>query len=172
MCSRVRGFCCKWSPNSSANLVLFSRHTVVRDWKTWILYGCMRRSIRSIRHAVEGDTSFSEANCRTDFCAGDEATLAWMVPTVSGVRTRGLLPPLFLPVIFPVARNCSTNVFTVFLAGASLHLYWFLNRRWTGTIEFVCRNHSTIRVFCSVVSCGAILNDVTGASVAKYGKKY
>jgi len=78
-----------------------------------------------------------------------------MVPTVSGVRTCGLVPPLFLPAIFPVAWNCSTNVFTIFLAGASLHLYWFLSRRWTVTIEFVCRNHSTIRVFCSVVSCGA-----------------
>jgi len=140
MCFRVWGFCHKWSLNSSANLARFSRHTVIRDWKTWILYGCMRRSVRSMRHAVEGDTSFSEANCRTDFRAGDEATLAWMVPTVSGMRTRGLLPPLFLPAIFPVAWNCSINVFTVFLAGASLHLYWFLNRRWTVTIEFVCRN--------------------------------
>jgi len=125
-----------------------------------------------MRHAVEGDTSFSEANCRTDFRAGDEATLAWIVPTVWGARTRGLFPPLFLPAIFPVARNCSTDVFIVFLAGASLHLYWFLNRRWTVTIEFVCRNHSTIRVFYSVVSCGAILNDFIEASVAKYGKKY
>jgi hypothetical protein len=169
MCSRVWGLCCKWSPNSIANLIRFSRHTIVRDWKTWILYGCMRKSVRSMLHAVEGDTSFSEANCCTDFRAGDEATLAWMVPAVSGVRTRGLLPPLFLPAIFPVARNCST-VFTVFFAGASLHSYWFLNWRWTVTFEFVCRNHSTIRVFCSVVSCGAILNDVTGASVAKYGK--
>jgi ABC-type transport system involved in cytochrome c biogenesis permease component len=123
-----------------------------------------------MRHAVEGDTSFSAANCHTDFCAGDEATLARMVATVSGVQTRGLLLPLFLPVMFPVVRNCSTNVFTVFLAGASLHLYWFLNRRWTVTIEFVCRNHSTIRVFCSVISGSAILNDVTAASVAKYGK--
>jgi hypothetical protein len=121
-------------------------------------------------HAVEGDTSFSEANCHKDFRAGDEATLARMVPTVSGVRRRGLLLPLFLPATFPVARNCSTNVFTVFLAGASLHLYWFLNRRWTLTIEFVCRNHSTVRVFWSVVSCRAILNDITGASVAKYGR--
>ena len=83
---------------------------------------------------------------------------------------RVLLPPLFLPAIFPFARNCSTNIFTVFLVGASLHLYWFLNRRWTVTIEFVCRNHSTIRVLCSVVRCGAILIDVIGASVAKYGK--
>ena len=66
MCSRVWGFCCKWSPNSSANLVYFSRHTVVRDWKTWILYVCMRRSVRSMRRADEGDTSFSETNCRTD----------------------------------------------------------------------------------------------------------
>jgi hypothetical protein len=172
MCFRVWGSCHKWSPNSSANLARFSRHTVVRDWKTWILYGCMRRSVQSIRHAVEGDTLFSEANCRTDFHAGDEATLTWMVPTVSGMRTRGLLPPLFLPAIFPVAWNCSINVFTVFLAGASLHLYWFLNRRWTVTIEFVCRNHSTIWVFCFVVSCGVILSDITGASVAKYGKKY
>jgi hypothetical protein len=122
-----------------------------------------------MRHAVEGDTSFSAANRRTDFRVGDEATLARMVPTVSGVRTRGLLPPLFLPVTFPVARNCST-VFTVFLAGASLHLYWFLNRRWTVKIEVVCRNYSTIRVFCSVVSGGAILNDVTAEIVAKYGK--
>ena len=130
-------------------------------WKTWILYGCIRRSVRSMRYAVEGDTSFSAANCRTDFRVGDEATFARMVPAVSAVRTRGLLPPLFLPVTLPVARNCSTNVFTVFLAGASLHLYWFLNRRWTVTIEFLCRNHCTIRVFCSVVSGGAILNDVT-----------
>jgi hypothetical protein len=130
----------------------------------------MRRSVRSMRHAVKGDTSFSAANCRTDFRVGNEATLARMVPTVSGVRTRGFLPPLFLPVTFPVARNCSTNVFTVFLAGASLHFYWFLNRRWTVTIEFVCRNHSTIRVFCSVVSGGAILNDVTATNVATYGK--
>jgi hypothetical protein len=76
----------------------------------------------------------------------------------------------FQPVTFPFARNCSTNVFTVFPAGASLHLYWFLNRRWNMKIEFVCKNHSTIRVFCSVVSGGAILNDVTAASVAKYGK--
>jgi hypothetical protein len=51
------------------------------------------------------------------------------------------------------------------------HLYWFLNRRWTATIEFVCRNHSTIRVFYSIVTGGDILNDVTAASVAKYGKK-
>jgi len=172
MCCRVWAFCRKWSQNSSANLVRFSRHTIVRDWKTWILYGCMRRSIRSMHHAVEGNTSFSEANCRTDFQAGDEATRAWMVPAVSGVQTRGLLLPLFLPAIFPVVQNCSTNVFTVFLAGASLHLYWFLNQRWTATIEFVCKNHSTIQVFCSVISCGAILYDVIGASVAKYGKKY
>jgi len=130
----------------------------------------MRRSVRSIRHAVKGDTSFSATNCRTDFLVGDEATLARMVPAVSGVRTRGLLPPLFLPVTFPVARNCPTNVFTILLAGASLHSYWFLNRRWTVTVEFVCRNHSTIRVFCSVVSGGAILNDVTATSIAKYGK--
>jgi hypothetical protein len=123
-----------------------------------------------MRHAVEGDTSFYAANCCTVFRVGDEATLARIVPTVSGVQTRGLLPPLFLPVTFPVARKCSTIVFTVFLAGASLHLYWFLTRHWTMTIEFVCRNHSTIRVFCSVVSGGAILNDVTVASVAKYGK--
>jgi len=81
-----------------------------------------------MRHAVEGDTSVSAANCRTDFRVGDKATLARMIPTVSDVRTSGLLPPLFLPVTFPVARNCYTNVFTVFLAGASLHLYWFLNR--------------------------------------------
>jgi hypothetical protein len=170
MCSRLWGFCCKWLPNSSANLVRFSRHTVGRDWKTWILYGCMRGSIRSMGHAVEGDTSFSESNCRTDFRAGNDATLAWMVPTVSGVRTRGLFPPIFLPATFPVERYCSTNVFTVFLAGVSLHLYWFLNRPWTVKIEFVCINHSTIRVFCSVVSCGTILNDFIGASVAKYGK--
>jgi len=130
----------------------------------------MRRSVRSTRHAVEGDTSFSAVNCRTDFHVGDEATLARMAPAVSGVRTRGLLPPLFLPVTLLVARNSSTNVFTVFLAGASLHLYRFLNRRWTVTVEFVCRNHSTIGVFCSVVSGGAILNYVTAASVAKYGK--
>jgi len=123
-----------------------------------------------MRHALEGDTSFSMVDCRTDFCVRDEDTLARMVPTVSGVRTRGLLPPLFLPVTFPDARNCSTDVFTVFLPGASLHLYWFLNRRWTVTIEFVFRNHSTIRVLCSVDSGGAILNDVTEANVAKYGK--
>jgi hypothetical protein len=126
----------------------------------------MRRSVRSMRHAVEGDTSFSVANCRTDFRVGDEAPLARMVPTMSGVRSRGLL----LPVTFPVARNCSTYVFTVFLAGAYLHLYWILNRRWTVTIKFVSRNHSTIRVFRSVVSGGTIVNDVTTASVAKYGK--
>ena len=66
--------------------------------------------------------------CRTDFRVWDEATLTRMIPKVSSVRTHGLLPLLFLPVIFPVARNCSTNVFNVFLAGASLHLYWFLNR--------------------------------------------
>jgi hypothetical protein len=124
-----------------------------------------------MRHAVEGDTSFSATNCRTDFRVRDEATLARMVPTVLGVRTHGLLPPLFLPVTFPVARNCYSNLFTVFLAGASLHSYWFLNRRWTVTIEFVCRNHSTTGVFCSVVKGGAILNDDTAASVAKYGKK-
>ena len=88
----------------------------------------MRKSVRSMRHATEGDTSFSAANCRTDFYVGDEATLARMVPTVSGVRTRGLLPPLFLPVTFPVSRNCSTNVIIVFLAVASLHLSGF----WTG----------------------------------------
>jgi hypothetical protein len=82
----------------------------------------MRRSVRSMRHAVEGDTSFSAANCRTDFRVGDEATLARMVRTVLGLRTRGLLPPLFLPVTFLFARNCFTTVFTVFLAGASLHL--------------------------------------------------
>ena len=127
----------------------------------------MRRSVRSIRHAVEGDTSFSAANCRTDFRSGDEATLARMVPTVSGLRTRGLLPPLFLPV---TARNCSTNVFIVFLSGVSLHLYLSLNRRWPVTLEFVCRNHSTVRVLCSVVSGGAILNDFTAASFARYGK--
>ena len=62
-----RWFCCKWSPNSFANHVRFSRHTTVRDWKTWIFYGCKRRSVRSIRHVVEGNTSFSAANCRTDF---------------------------------------------------------------------------------------------------------
>jgi len=93
-----------------------------------------------------------------------------MVPTVSDTQTRGLLLPLFLPVTFPVARNSYTSVSTVFLAGASLLLYWSLNWRWTLKIEFVCRNHSTIRVFCCVVSGGAILNDVTAASVAKYGK--
>jgi hypothetical protein len=65
MCSRVWGFCCKWSPNSSANLVHFSQHTVVRDWKTWILCRCMHRSVQSMRHAVEGDTSFSEAVAQT-----------------------------------------------------------------------------------------------------------
>jgi len=109
----------------------------------------------------------------TQMCGkcGDEATLAQMVLTVLGVRIRGLLPPLFSPVTFPVARNCSTDVFTVFL-GVSLHLYWFLNRRWTVTIGFVWRNHSTIRVFCSVISGAAILNDFTAASVAKYGKKF
>jgi len=101
--------------------------------------------------------------------AQTSVTLARMVPRVTGVRTCGLLPSLFLPVTFPVARNCST-VFTVFVAGASLHLYWFLNRRWTVTIEFVCRNHYTIRVSCSVISGGAILNDVTASSAAKYGK--
>ena len=77
---------------------------------------------------------------------------------------------LFSCLSFSVARNCSTNIFTVFLAGASLHLYWFLNQHWTVTIEFVCRNHSAIRVFFSVVSGRTILNDVTVASVAKYGK--
>ena len=123
-----------------------------------------------MRHAVEGDALFSAANCRTDFRLGDETTLARMVPTVSGVPTHGLLLPLFLSVTYPVARNSSTNVFTVFPAGACLHFYWFLNRRWTVTIEFFCRNHSTIRVFCSVVSGGAILNDVTASSVVKYGK--
>ena len=51
----------------------------------------MRKSFRSMRHAVEGDTSFSATNCRTDFRVGDEATLARMVPTVLGARTRGLL---------------------------------------------------------------------------------
>ena len=130
----------------------------------------MRRSFRSMRHAVEGDTLFSAANCRTDFRLGDETTLARMVPTVSGVPTHGLLLPLFLSVTYPVVQNSSTNVFTVFCAGVSLHLYWLFNRRWIVTIEFVCRNHSTIRVFCSVVSGGAILNDFTGASVAKYRK--
>jgi hypothetical protein len=79
-----------------------------------------------MRHAVEGDTSLSAAKCRADFRVGEEATLVRMVPTMSGVRTRGLLLPLFLPVTFPVARNCTTDVFTVFLAGASLHLYCFL----------------------------------------------
>jgi hypothetical protein len=69
-----------------------------------------------MRHAVEGDISFSAANCSKDFRVGDEATLARMVPTLSGMRTRGLLPPLLLPVTFPVARHCSSNVFTVFLA--------------------------------------------------------
>jgi hypothetical protein len=39
-----------------------------------------------------------------------------MIPTVLGVRTHGLLLPLFLPVTFLVVRNYSTNVFTVFLA--------------------------------------------------------
>ena len=130
----------------------------------------MRRSVRSMRHAVEGDTSFSASNFRTDFRVDDDASLARIVPAVLGVRTRGLLPPLFLPVTFPFSRNCSINFFSVFLAGASLHLYRCLNRRWTVTIESVCRNHSTIRVFCSVVGDGAILNDVTVASVAKYGK--
>ena len=125
-----------------------------------------------MRHAVEGYTSFSGTNCHTDFRVGAEATLARMVPTVSGMRTRGLLPPLFLPLAFPFARNCSTDVFTVFLPGASLHLYWFLNRRWTVTVEFVRQNHSTFRGFCSVVCGGAILNDVIAASVAKYEKKY
>ena len=59
MCSRLWGFCCKWSPDSSTDLVRFSWHTFLRDWKTWILYGCMRRSVRSMRHAFGGDTSFS-----------------------------------------------------------------------------------------------------------------
>ena len=129
----------------------------------------MRRSVRSMRHAVEGDTSFSANNCRTDFRAGDEAKLVRMVPTVSGVRTHGLLLPLFLPVTLPVARNCS-SVFAVFLAGVSLHFYRFLKRHWTVTTEFVCRNHSTIPVFCCVISGGAILNDNAAASVVKYGK--
>ena len=96
-------------------------------------------------------------------------TFARMVPTVSGVPTRGFLPPLFCLSHFPVAWNCST-VFTVFLDGASLHLYWFLKKRWIVTVEFICKNHYTIWVFCSVVNGGAILNDVTAVSVAKYGK--
>ena len=54
-----------------------------------------------MRHAVEGDNSFSEANCRTEFRAGDEATLAGMVPTVSGVRTRWLVPAPFLACHIP-----------------------------------------------------------------------
>ena len=37
--------------------------------------------------------SFCAANCRTDFRVGDQATLTRMVPTVSGVRARGLLAP-------------------------------------------------------------------------------
>ena len=45
VCYRLWAFCCKWSPNSSVNLVHFSRHIFVRDWKTWLLYGCMRRSV-------------------------------------------------------------------------------------------------------------------------------
>ena len=168
MCSRVWGFCCKWSPNSSANLVSFSRHTVVRDWKTWSCTdACVDRFevcamlSKAIPHFLR--LTVAQIPC-----------WRWGHTRMNGPSSvgSGLLPPLFLPAIFPVARNCSTNVFTVFLAGASLHLCWFLNQRWTATIEFVCRNHSTIRVFCSVVSCGAILYDVTGASVAKYGKKY
>jgi hypothetical protein len=125
-----------------------------------------------MRHAVEGDTSFSAANCRTDFHVEDETTLARMAPQQClACEHVPCSPPLFSPVTLPVARNCSTNVFTVFLAGTSLDLYRFLNRRWTVTVEFVCRNHSTVRDYCSVVSGGAILNDVTAASVAKYGKK-
>jgi hypothetical protein len=75
-----------------------------------------------MRHDVEVDTSFSAANCRTGFRVGDEAAFARMVPTVSGVRTHALLPPLYLPVTYPVAQNCTTDVFTVFLAGVSFAL--------------------------------------------------
>lgn len=101
--------------------VAFLRLAVVRHRKTWILYGCMRRLARSTGHAVE-------ANCGTDFPVGNETTLARMFPTVSGVRTRDLLSPLFLPVTFLLSRNCVYQIFTVFLAGTSLLVLpcWFL----------------------------------------------
>jgi hypothetical protein len=56
---------------------------------------CMDACVDRLLHAVQGDTSFSAAICRTDFRVGDKATLSRMVPTVSGVRTRRLLPSLY-----------------------------------------------------------------------------
>ena len=91
-------------------------------------------------------------------------------PNSVGRANTWLAPASSLACHFPSCAKLLHTVFTVLLAGSSLHLYWFLNRGCSVTIEFVCRNHSTIRVFCSVVSGGAILNDVTAASVAKYGK--
>lgn len=86
------------------NLVCFSRITVVRDWKTWILYGWTSRPVGSMGPAVEGDTPFSRANCRTDFRVGDEITLARIFSTFPVLRSRGLLPPLLLAVAaFPLS---------------------------------------------------------------------
>ena len=75
--------------------------TQLSDWKTWILYGCMRRSFRSMRHAVGGDTSFSVANCRTDFRVGDETTLARNCPNSVGRANTWLAPASFLACLIP-----------------------------------------------------------------------
>lgn len=57
---------------------------------------------------------------------------------------------------FHFHKTCFTNIFTVFLASASLCLYWFLRLCWTVTMKYVCRNHSTAQVFYSVFSGCAI----------------
>jgi len=74
---RVWGFCCQWSSNSFPNPVRFSGHAVVRDWKTWILYRCMCRLVRSMHHAVGGDTSFSAAVAQTSVLEMRPHSLEW-----------------------------------------------------------------------------------------------
>jgi hypothetical protein len=152
-------------------LSAFLGHTAVRDWKTWILYGCVCRSVWGMRHAVEGDTSFSAANCRTDFPCWRWGHARTNGPNSVGRASTWLAPASFLACYVPSRTRLLHQRLHHIPCWCFLALVLVLNRRWTVTIEFVCRNHSTIWVFCSVVSGGAILNDVTAASVAKVWKK-
>jgi hypothetical protein len=118
-----------------------------------------------MRHAVESDTSFYMANCRTD------SVLERRPYSHEWFHQCQACEHLACSRLFSCRQHSQLLETTPPTSSRySLHLYWFLNRRWTVTIEFVCRNHSTIRVFCSIVSGWAFLNDVTAATIAKYGK--
>ena len=99
---------------------------------------------------------------------GDEATLARMVPTVSGVRTRGLFLPLFLPVTFPVAEtDPPSSSYSLLVLPCICTVFWTGAGLWQSNL--FAENIPQIE-FSVLVSGGAILNDVTAASVTKYGK--